>query len=208
MFVDPGQPIDLKYFLFELGMKHFSNGVNFSEHHKNEALTWLLANQHNVTVVLDGLDQARFEITNINVSSNLDVRNKYHPSELLFLILSRKFLPDVRLILTSRPHSILNFDQAIHPDLVLFLDDLSETNMRTLMSYYIQTGDVEQILEKVLEKAPRVQQLIYCPLFLRLFASLVNLAGLSEIWTIVQSTANLFDELIRRLQERLKTQMS
>merc|ERR1719466_527106 len=121
-------------------MMYFSSDVSFSEHQTDEALAWLLANQHNITVVLDGLDQARFEISSINVISNVDVHKKYLPSELLFLILSRKMLPGVRLILTSRPHSILNFDQTIQPDIVLFLDDLSETSMRTLMSFYIQIG--------------------------------------------------------------------
>ena len=69
------------------------------------------------------------------------------------------------------------------------------------MSFYVQSEDVEQIVSKLLENSPRVQQLIYCPLFLRLFALLVNLAGLSEVWKIVHSTANLFDELLRRLQD-------
>ena len=199
MMIDPQQPIDLKYFLLSLGMTYFSSDLRFSEHQSDEALAWLLANQHNVTVVLDGLDQARFKVSSIGISPN--VNKKYLPSELLFLILSRTFLPGIRLILTSRPHSILNFHQTIQPDFVLFLDDLTETNMRTLMSFYIQIGNVDQIIEKLLEKSPRVQQLIYCPLFLRLFASLLNLTGLNEIWKIVQSTANLFDELLRRLQD-------
>ena len=73
--------------------------------------------------------------------------------------------------------------------------------MKTLMSFYIQIGDVDKIIEKLLEKSPRVQQLIYCPLFLRIFASLLNLVGLNEMWKIVQSTANIFDELVIRLQD-------
>ena len=201
MIVDPRQPIDLKYLLLNLGMAYFSNGITFSANQAEEALAWLLANQHIVTVVLDGLDQARFKISAFKSSSNINIRKKYLPSELLFIILSRQILPDVRLILTSRPHSVLNFSVNIQPDFVLFLDDLSEANMRILMSFYIRTDNVDQIISKLLEKSPRVQQLIYCPLFLRLFAILVNLAGLHEIWEIVQSTASLFDELLRRLQD-------
>ena len=201
MIVHPQQPIDLKYFLLKLGMTYFSSEVKFSEHQTEEALAWLLGNQCNVTVVLDGMDQARFGISSIEVSSNVDVKRKYLPSELLFLILSRKVLPGIRLIITSRPHSILNFDHSVQPDIVLFLDDLSERNMRTLMSFYVQIGNAEQIVEKLLENSPRVQQLIYCPLFLRLFATLLNLIGLNEIVPIVQSSAHLFDELLRRLQD-------
>ena len=119
----------------------------------------------------------------------------------MFLILSRRILPGVRLILTSRPHSVLNFSELIQPNFVLYLDDLSESNMKVLMSFYVQTGDVEQIISKLQEKSPRVQQLIYCPLFLRLFAMLVNLSGLDEVWKTIRSTASLFDELLRRLQD-------
>ena len=146
-------------------------------------------------------DQSSFEVSSFTVSSNVDAHKKYLPSELLFLILSRNILSDARIILTSRPHSVLNLDASIQPSFVLFLDDLSETSMMTLMSYYVKAGEVEQIVSKLLENSPRVQQIIYCPLFLRLFASLVNLVGLNEIWTIVRSTASLFDELLRRLHD-------
>jgi len=73
--------------------------------------------------------------------------------------------------------------------------------MRILMSFYLQREDVDQIVSKLQEKCPRVQQLIFCPLFLRIFCILVNLSSLDEIWKIVNSTANLFDELFKRLQD-------
>ena len=198
-FVDPQQPIDLKYLLFELGMMYFSSNINFNENQLSVAFSWLLANQHKVTVVLDGLDQARFNLKNCNAPTDIDVHKKYLASELLFLILSRKFLPRVRLILTSRPHSILNFDKAIQPNFVLYLDDLTEQNMKTLFRFYMKTGDVDKIIKQILIKSPRIQQLIYCPLFLRLVCHLYEIVG-DEIWTIVESTANLFDELLTRLQ--------
>ena len=201
MIVDPRQKIDLKCFLINLGVRYFSSDHSFSENQIDEALAWLLANQHKVTLVLDGLDQARFKVASTKDSSDVNVHKKYLPSQLLFLILSRTFLPGVRLILTSRPHSVLNFSELIRPKFVLYLDDLSEFNMRALMSFYIQKSHVDQIISKLQEKSPRVQQLIYCPLFLRLFATLVNLSGSDEIWKIVYSTASLFDELLGRLQD-------
>lgn len=88
MIIDPRQPIDLKYLLLNLGMAYFSSGMTFSANQIEEALVWLLANQHIVTIVLDGLDQARFKISDTKISSN--IHNKYLPSELLFMILSRQ----------------------------------------------------------------------------------------------------------------------
>ena len=198
-FIDPQRPIDLKYLLFELGMMYFSSDISFNENCLNIAFAWLLANQHKIAVVLDGLDQARFCLQKFKASSEIDVHKKYLPSELIFLILSRKLLPRVRLILTSRPHSILNFDKAIQPDFVLYLDYLTEASMITLFRFYIKSDDADQIIKKLLAKSPRIQQLTYSPLFLRLFCHLYEITG-DEIWTIVESTANLFDELLNRLQ--------
>ena len=198
-FVDPQQPIDLKYLLFKLGLMYFSSDIRFNENQINEAFAWLLANQHKVTLVLDGLDQARFKPNRLELPPYVDTNKSYKPSELLFLILSRYILPDVRLILTSRPHSILNFDKAIQPKLVVYLDDLSEDDMKTLFRFYLKSDDTDKIIKKLLDKSPRIQQLTYCPLFLRLFCHLYEIAG-DEIWTIVESTANLFDELLTRLQ--------
>ena len=198
-FVDPQQPIDLKYLLFKLGLMYFSSDIKFNENQLDIAFAWLVANQHKVTIVLDGLDQARFSLQECEASTEIDIHKKYLPSELLFLILSREILPGVRLILTSRPHSILNFDKAIQTKLVVYLDDLSEDDMKTLFRFYLQSDDVDKIIKKLLDKSPRIQQLTYCPLFLRLFCHLYQIAG-DEIWTIVESTANLFDELLTRLQ--------
>ena len=198
-FVDPQQPIDLKYLLFKLGMMYFSSDVRFNENQIDIAFSWLLVNQHKITIVLDGLDQARFSLQKCEAPTEIDVHKKYLASELFFMILSRKLLPGVRLILTSRPHSILNFDKAIQPNVVLYLDDLSEDDMKKLIHFYLKCDDVDKIINKLIDKSPRIQQLTYCPLFLRLFCNLYEMAA-DEIWTIVESTANLFDELLTRLQ--------
>ena len=198
-FVDPQQLIDLKYLLFKLGMMYFSSDICFNENELNVAFSWLLANQHKVTLVLDGLDQARFCLQKCEAPTEIDVHKKYLASELVFLILSRKFLPDVRLILTSRPHSILNFDEALQPNMVVYLDDLIEEDMKVLFSFYIENDDTDQIIKTILDKSPKIQQLIYCPLFLRLFCHLYEIVK-DEIWKIVESTANLFDELLTRMQ--------
>ena len=113
-------------------------------------------------------------------------------------LLTRKFLPDVRLILTSRPHSILNFQKSIQPNYVLYIDDLSKKNMKALFQFFIKTENVDEILYKLLEKSPKIQQLTLCPLYLRLFCHLYEVVG-DEIWKVVESTASLFDKLITNL---------
>ena len=200
-FLHPNEPTSLKYLLLNIPMMLFTSKVRLSEHDLDVAFKWLLANQNSITVIFDGLDQARIKLEGSEVTSGFNVNKKYKPSALIFLILSRNFLPDVRLILTSRPHSILNFHAQIQPDHVLYLDDLAEEDMRILMQFYTKSRDIDEIVAKLLENSPRVQQLTYCPLFLRIFCQLFELIGSVEIWKIIQSTASLFDELLRRLQQ-------
>ena len=198
-FVDPKSPIDLIYLIFTLGLLYFSSDLKYTKNQLNVAFAWLLANQHKVTIVLDGLDQARFSLKNVQAPTEIDVYKKYIASELLYLILARKVLPKVRIILTSRPHSILNLKIEMQPNYVLYLDDLSEDDMKKLFRFYIKTENVNEIVDKLLEKSPKIQQLTFCPLFLRLFCHLYEIVG-DEIWKVVESTASLFNELLNRLQ--------
>ena len=197
-FIDPKKPFDLKYLIFTLGSLYFSSDIKFTTNQLNVAFAWLLANQHKISIILDGLDQIRFSLQNCEAPTEIDVHKKYLASELLYLILARKVLPKVRLILTSRPHTILNLEKEMRPSYVFYLDDLSEDDMKILLRFYIKTEDVDEMIEKLLEKSPKIQQLTFCPLFLRLFCHLYEIVG-DEIWKTVESIANLFDELLSRL---------
>ena len=137
-FIDPKKPIDLKYLIFTLGLLYFSSNIKFNENQQNVAFAWLLANQHKITIVLDGLDQARFTLQNCQAQLDINVHKKYLASELFSLILSRKMLPKVRLILTSRSHTILNLEKEMRPNYLLYLDDLSVDDMKKLLKFYIK----------------------------------------------------------------------
>ena len=108
-YIKPDDNISLKQLLLSFPMILFANEVLVKEHDLDVAFKWLLKNQNKITIIFDGLDQARFTLEDLKVQSAVDVNKKYLPSELLFFILSRSLIPDVRLIVTSRPHSILNF---------------------------------------------------------------------------------------------------
>ena len=58
-FVNPSEPIDLKYLLFKLSMNLFSSSTSMSEDQMEIAFNWVLNNQDKITLVLDGVDQAR-----------------------------------------------------------------------------------------------------------------------------------------------------
>ena len=114
--------------------------------------------------------------------------------------MSRKFLPNCRLILASRPHSLVNFAPVIQPNIVVFLNELLSNDVEKLMNYYLQQhGTASGILENLRMKSPRIYQLIFTPVFLRLVVMLNNEVG-EHVWTYVNTTAKLFFEVIQRLQ--------
>ena len=197
-FIDPQKPIDLKYLIFTLGLLYFPSEIKITENQLNVAFAWLLTNQHKVTIIIDGLDQARFTLQSCKAPTDVDVHKKYSASELLYMILARKVLPEVRLILTSRQHSILNFEINIRSKYVLYLDDLSEDDMKKLFCFYIKDEEVERVLNKLSQMSPKIQQLTFCPLYFRLFCLLYEMVGF-EIFELLKSTANLFHELLIRL---------
>ena len=70
--------------------------------------------------------------------------------------------------------------------------------MKKLFCFFLKTEKSDIILNNLREKSPNVQQLFFCPLYLRLFCHLHQIVG-DEIWKLVGSVASLFEELINRL---------
>ena len=199
-FVNPSEPIDLKYLLFKLSMNLFSSSTSMSEDQMEIAFNWVLNNQDKITLVLDGVDQARLELNRIFFATNINLLSKFQPSQLIFFILSRRVLKGTRLVLTSRPHSVLNFSSYIQPNYTVYLVDLAEDDIKNLMRFYTITDNEENIVKRLLESSSNVYKLVACPLFLRLFCHLYRTVERTEVWTKVQSTADLFNELLKRLQ--------
>ena len=189
-----------------MSLKYFLSGYVFITHHVSvspdedieTSFQWLLHNQENVVIIFDGLDQARFDIAN-QPPNDATMDDKLLPEVLISLILSRKVLPDTRVIITSRPHSIVNFSTHIQPDEVIYVNDLKRTGMVELMNFYIGEDNVDEILKRLEMKSSRIFQLIHNPLFLRLFAMLHDQVA-DNIWSYLTTTSSMFKELIERLQ--------
>ena len=190
-------PWTLSQFLFKIPIIVHKGGEP-SDHAIVDDFNWVVRNQDKCTLVLDGLDQSPFEISN-PPPSNVTMNDILTPADIISLLLSRKFLPGIKIIVTSRPHSITNLQPRIQPDLTLFLNDLSKKDMITLIDHYLDIEDSQKFLEIVEQKSFRIYQLIYNPLFLRLFSMLYVEVG-DSIWLYTSTTAKLYIELIKRLQ--------
>ena len=160
---------------------------------------WIQDNQDKIFLVMDGLDQSAFQIAS-DPRPDITINDELLPGELIGQILSRRFLPDIRVIVTSRPHSCLDFGDGIHPNLTVFVNQLLEKDMITLMKYYIPHHDAVQILDKVRRHSARILQLLTTPLFLQLFSMLYCDKG-EEIWPYVNTASKLMKTVIKYHQD-------
>ena len=190
--------MNLENFLLHFPL--FTNNRTEPEGNKiKRGMHWILNNQSKVCLVLDGLDQAPFQISN-NPSPNSSMQEELLPRDLIGLLMARRFLPGIRLIITSRPHSILAFDKMIQPDITLFVNNLLTNDMVTLMNHYIPHQDAKQILDKVGRKSNRILQLLTTPLFLQLFSMLYCEKG-EDIWPYVNTASKLMKTVIKGHQD-------
>ena len=178
--------------------------ANPSETEIKKDFNWIYNNQEKCLLILDGLDQAPFAIA--EPPSNVDINfvqklshQKMKPSHLLYLLLSRTILPGIRLVVTSRPHSILDIIPLLQPDITIYVNDLDRKDMVTLLTYYINEVNVRRFLKILKQKSFRIYQLIFNPLFLRMFSMLQREVG-NHIWAYINTTSKLYSELIKRLQ--------
>ena len=195
--VSCNQRWSLKNFLLKFPLVTH-NGTEPTANKVDRDFTWISNNQDKVVLVMDGLDQSAFDISN-NPNRTATVDEELLPGDLLALLLARQFLPGIRLILTSRPHSIVQFDSAIQPNIVLFVNHLLERDVDKLMRHYIPNQNVDRILTSIQTRSLRILDLMKTPLFLRLFATLYCRIG-EDIWPYLDTTSKLFFKIIEEHQ--------
>ena len=173
-----------------------------------ENFQMILDNEERLTLIFDGLDQCCFEIspytgeTVSGVEGRVDGRESYskmmRPGNLLYLILSRKFLPKCRVIVTSRPHMIVSLQPETHPEVVLYVSDLLEDDAKKLMRTYLGEK-TDEMLKLLRENSPGVFKLVRNPLLLRLIAKIAYKAGFA-VWKDVKTTTGLYFEVMASQQ--------
>ena len=196
--IDKNERQSLKTLLIEFLCRLHNLEHDPSEEDIDEAFQWILENQDQCLLVFDGLDQSSFDISSEPIVG--DLNGEFLPGDLMSLLLSRKVLPNIRIAVTSRPHSLAQFAPAIQPNIVVFLNDLLSDDVEKLMNHYLVNGDqADEIIEKLRIKSPRIHQLIFNPLLLRLVAMLSNEVE-QNIWEYVNTIAKLFYEVVEKLQ--------
>ena len=151
--------------LQELLLKKFVN-LGFTPEKCQKAFSWILANQSKCLLVLDGLDQAQFDL---KVEPPAEDHNaRLNVSTIIACLFKKTFLPQVRIIVTSRPHALIPLHQSLRPDKIYQVQGLSKDDIATLLRCF--AGDqFEDMARQLDQMGTKLEDLCKSPLFLHMF---------------------------------------
>ena len=191
-----------KLTLQELLLKnHFAN-FGFSVEKCQQVFSWIINNQSKCLLVIDGLDQAQFKTDEQPPKESYDSR--LNVSTIIACLFEKIFLPNVRIIVTSRPHAVLDLHYSQHPEAVYQLEGLSDENTNKLLQFL--SGDrYEEFSSNLKKMGPELQSLCSCPLLLQMFV--LSQLALSETIGEAKTTTRIFATVLENLQlsKHLKT---
>ena len=140
--------------------------LGFTPEKCQKAFSWILANQSKCLLVLDGLDQAQFDLK--DDPSAEDHNASLNVSTIIACLFKKTFLPQIRIIVTSRPHALNPLHHLLRPDEIYQLHGLSKDDTATLLRCF--AGDQFEALWSQLNRmGPKLKDLCRSPLILQMF---------------------------------------
>ena len=157
---------------------------------------WVKDNQSKVAIIIDGYDQAEWELNKKAPRQGYDTPQRIE--NLVSCLCNRHFLPQSRLVITSRPHSIISMPPSLRPDLTLFLRDLTFKDMKTLFFTFAQ-DQANVLWNQIHTAAPQLISFCLNPMMLQfcLQASLRPSKKVGEITTVTRIFATVIENLRR-----------
>ena len=177
----------------------------FTREKCQKVFSWILSNQSNCLLVLDGLDQAQFDLC--DEPADEDFNESLSVNTIIACLFKKIFLPQVRVIVTSRPHALLPLHHSLRPDNVYQLLGLSPEDTATLLQYF--AGDrFESLSLKLQQLSPELEDLCRCPLLLQLFfLSQVNPSkSIGEATTMTRIFFTVLENFLHSKHNRAKFQ--
>ncbi|XP_076819584.1 uncharacterized protein LOC143465263 isoform X1 [Clavelina lepadiformis] len=160
--IDYNVPLSLRELLIDKPYSGLSDGT------KDLAWDWIRDNQEKCILLMDGLDQVNWSFPQ-KALPKLSYEDKMSACELVACIWNRTFLPDVFVIVTSRPHSALTIPKPLRPDATYYLHDLSPDDAKLLFVYYTGAKD-DRLWTKIEVDAPHLINFCLSPLIVQFVA--------------------------------------
>ena len=183
-----------KLTLQELLLKNQFANFGFSVENCQQVFSWIINNQSKCLLVIDGLDQAQFKIDEQPPEKSCDSR--LNVSTIIACLFKKIFLPNVRIIVTSRPHAVLDLHHSQRPEAVYQLEGLSDENTDKLLRF-LSGNRYKEFSSNLKKMGPEFQSLCSCPLLLQMFilSQLAPSETIGEAKTITRMFATVLENL-------------
>ena len=182
-FMDINYDPDYKLTLRELLLDNMF--PNLTEEECAKAFDWIIKNDQDIAVIIDGYDQAEWKMT--KTPAKVSLNNKLSIRDIVANMCTKHFLPDSTFIITSRPHTMITLPKELRPQVTIMIQDFSFETMKTL--FFALAGSAAEFSWKTLNaNAPHLLSFCQNPLML-LFVLRAVLNSLEDVANIKTMTA-------------------
>ncbi|XP_076808680.1 uncharacterized protein LOC143451820 [Clavelina lepadiformis] len=162
---------------------------------QGDAWEWIKENQKSCLLLFDGLDQAEWSLK--DKVPKVDYDTPQSVPDLIANLCNKHFLPDIKLIFTSRSHSIITLPAPLRPDSTILLGDLPLDCMKKLF-YFYAGASADKLWNDLSRNAKIVFALCFNPLLLQLVIA-TGLAPTTKIGKII-TTTRVFTTVLENLR--------
>ncbi|CAK8687334.1 unnamed protein product [Clavelina lepadiformis] len=169
--------------------------LDLDETTREDAWEWIKENQKSCLLLFDGLDQAEWSFQ--DKVPKVDYDTPQSVPILIANLCNKHFLPDIKLIFTSRPHSIITLPAPLRPDSTILLGDLPLDGMKELFYFYAGAS-----ADKLWNDLSRNAKIVFALCFNPLLLQLVIAAGLAPTTQIgkISTTTRVFVTVLENLR--------
>ncbi|XP_076808619.1 uncharacterized protein LOC143451778 [Clavelina lepadiformis] len=162
---------------------------------REDAWEWIKKNQKSCLLLFDGLDQAEWSFK--DKVPKVDYDTPQSVPDLIANLCNKQFLPDIKLVFTSRPHSVIKLPAPLRPDSTILLGDLPLEGMKKLFYFYAGAS-----ADKLWNDLSRNAKIVFALCFNPLLLQLVIAAGLAPTTQIgkISTTTRVFATVLENLR--------
>ena len=151
--------------LRQLLLEHSDPELQDKKELSSDVFKWIIDNQSRVTIIIDGFDQCKWKLNPKPPLFEYETPQKIE--DIISNLCRKHYLPDVFLIMTSRPHSLLTMPERLRPKVTLFVKDLKFDDMKTLFFAFAREK-AEEIWNKINKEFPQLFDFCLNPMMLQL----------------------------------------
>ncbi|CAK8680885.1 unnamed protein product [Clavelina lepadiformis] len=134
----------------------------------DNAFSWLKKHNHKIVLILDGFDQAEFTICSNPSKEAYDTPQLVQ--DLIANLCNKHFLPNCKLVVTSRPHSLIFLPKQLRPSTTYLVGDMTFDSMKRLFYAYAGTK-ADEVWSHLNNNEQHLVPLCHNPLMLQLIIS-------------------------------------